>query len=328
MKHFKPIVRGFVPFLFLCSLAITGHAQTTKTLRVAHDFWVGYAGFFVAVEKGYFKEVGLNIVDKTFPMPGDGTVPLLQGQVDIHLSTIDTFLVAEDRSPNSIRLLALVDSSNGADAVIAKKSIPDLAALKGKQVGVALGQTSHFLLLKGLAAKNVSPADLKLIDLNGDAAGNAFAAGKLDAAVTWEPFVTQGLSKGGHVLYSTADAPDQIINAIGVTPATLKNNRGALIAFLKAYKRGTDWALQNKAGAAAIVGKTLQQKPSDVAEMMAKDKLYTLADSRALIGTRDKPGKVLQTTEEISAFLLANKIVGKKVDAARLFDGSLLQEIK
>ena len=302
----------------LLLFASIGQAQTLRTVRVAHDFWVGYAGYYVALEKGYFKDAGLNVVDKTFPMPADGVVPLLQGDVDIHLSTIDTFLTAEDHSPDSIRMVALVDSSNGADAVIAKPSIPDLAALKGKKVGVALGQTSHFLLLKGLAAKKISPSSLKLVNLNGDDAGNAFAGGKLDAAVTWEPFITQGLSKGGHVLYSTQDAPDLIINAVAVKPATLARKRDDVIAFLKAFARGTDWAMQNRAETAAIVGKALEQKPDDVVAMMAKDKLYTRADSIELIGTPAKPGKVVQTTDEISAFLLAHKIVGKKADAARV----------
>ncbi|MEI7465999.1 MAG: ABC transporter substrate-binding protein [Burkholderiales bacterium] len=311
-----------------CFLAITSHAQTLKTVRVAHDIWVGYAGYYVALDKKFFKDAGLKVIDKTFNMPADGVVPLIQGDVDIHLSTLDTFLGAESHSPGNIRMVALVDSSNGADAVIAKSSIPDLAALKGKTVGVSLGQTSHFLLLKGLAEKKVPVSELKLVNMNADAAGNAFAAGKLDAAVTWEPFVTQGLSKGGKVLYSSSDAPDTIINAVAVKPKTLETKRPEVIAFLKAYFRGVDWALQNPAAAAVIVGKALQQKPDEMRAMMAKDKLYTKAESVTLIGTAAAPGKVVVTTGEVGDFMLANKVISRKANAAELFDASLLEELK
>ena len=314
--------------MLLCAVAGAVHAQSLKTIRVAHDFWVGYAGYYVAVDKGFFKDAGLKLVDKTFPSPTDGVVPLIQGDVDVHLSTLDTFVTAEDHSPGSIRIVSLIDSSHGADAVIAKASVPDIAALKGKTVGVAIGQTSHFLLLKALASKGVPASDLKLVNLNGDDAGNAFAGGKVDAAVTWEPFITQGLSNGGHVLYSTEDAPDLIINAVAVKPANLKKKRAEIVAFLKAFARGTEWALQNPSEAAVIVGKALEQKPDDIVAMMAKDKLYTRADSVALIGTPDKPGAAVKTTDEIAAFLKAHKIIGKTPNAARLFDASLLQAIQ
>lgn len=309
---------------FVLFLAGSAHAQALRTLRVAHDFWVGYAGYYVAIEKGFFKEAGLKLVDKAFPSPADGIVPLIQGDVDVHLSTLDTFVTAEDHSPGSIRIIGLIDSSHGADAVIAKASVADITALKGKTVGVAIGQTSHFLLLKALASQGVPATAVKLVNLNGDDAGNAFAGGKLDAAVTWEPFITQGLSQGGHVLYSTADAPDLIINAIAVKPASLKKKRAELTAFLKAFDRGAEWALQNRAEAAAIVAKALEQKPDDVVAMMKKDRLYTRSDSVSLIGTSENPGTAIRTTSEIAAFLRNHKIINKVPTVTKLFDTSLL----
>lgn len=312
----------------LSLVANASHAESLKPFRVAHDFWVGYAGMYVAVEKGFFKEAGLKVEQKTFSTPADGLVPLLNGDVDLHLSTIDTFLTAIDRKKDSVKIIALIDSSAGADAVIAKKSISGIADLKGKTIGVSFGQTNHMLLLKALATKNLSVTDVKLVNLNGDDAGNAFAAGRIDAAVTWEPFITQGLKYGGNVLYSTKNAPDLIINAMAVRPETLVKKRAEIIAFLKAFNRGTEWALQNRAEAAKIVGKALEQKPELVLDMMNKDKLYKRSDSLALIGTTAKPGKVVQTSEEIAKFLHENKIIGKKISADQLFDASLLEEAK
>ena len=62
--------------------------------------------------------------------------------------------------------------------------------------------------------------------------------------------------------------------------------------------------------------------------MMAKDKLYTLADAMALMGTVAKPGRVVSTTEEVGDFMLANKVIRRKGDAAKLFDTSLLDSLR
>ncbi len=304
------------------------HAESLKPIRVAHDFWVGYAGFYVAVKMGWFQQAGLKLEEKTFSTPADGLPALLSGDVDIHLAPLDTFATAIDRADESVRVIGLIDSSAGADAVIAGKGIANVAALKGKTIGVSFGQTNHMLLLKALTAHKLGAKDVKLVNLNGDDAGNAFAAGKIDAAVTWEPFITQGLSKGGHVLYSTKDAPDLIINSVGVRPATLAAKRPELVAFLKALYRGTDWALKNPGETANIVAKALEQKPADVRDMMRKDKLYGRADSISLIGTSAAPGKVVKTTTDILAFLRENGITTRDVQATSMFDASLLPEAK
>ncbi len=303
-------------------------AQTLRPLRVAHDYWVGYAGFFVAMEKGFFKEAGLRIDEKVFSTPADGLPPLLSGDVDVHLSTLDTCLTANDRGADNLRVIALIDSSFGADAVIGKSTIDGVPGLRGKKVGVSLGQANHLLLLKALAKYKVPASAVSLVNLNGDDAGNAFAAGKVDAAVTWEPFITQGLSKGGQVLYSTRDAPDLIINAVAVKPGTMKSKKDELVAFLGALAKGTAWAIDNPSETARIVGKALEQDPQAVRDMMNKDRLYTLADSVTLIGTAAMPGKAVQTTREIAKFLHENKMTAELVDAGKMFDGGLLPLVK
>jgi NitT/TauT family transport system substrate-binding protein len=297
-------------------------AQTLRPLRVAHDYWVGYAGFFVAMERGYFKEAGLRIDEKVFSTPADGLPPLLAGDVDVHLSTLDTCLTANDRGADNLRVIALIDSSIG------KSTLEGVPGLRGKKVGVSLGQANHLLLLKALAKYKVPASAVSLVNLNGDDAGNAFAAGKVDAAVTWEPFITQGLTKGGQVLYSTRDAPDFIINAVAVRPATVQAKKEELVAFLGALAKGTAWAIDNPSETARIVGKALEQDPQAVRDMMNKDRLYTLADSTALIGTGAKPGKAVQTTREIAKFLFENKMTAELVDAAKMFDGGLLPLVK
>lgn len=93
--------------------------------------------------------------------------------------------------------------------MIAKPSITSIKMLAGKQISVALGQASHLLALKALESVGMSAADVKFIDMDPGVAGSAFVADKLDACVTWEPWITKATSKGSaNVLYSTSDLPE------------------------------------------------------------------------------------------------------------------------
>nr|MCU0870569.1 hypothetical protein [Burkholderiales bacterium] len=129
-------------------------------------------------------------------------------------------------------------------------------------------------------------------------------------------------------LYSTRDAPDLIINAVAVRPATVRSKQAELVAFLGALAKGTAWAQAHPDETARIVAKALEQEPTAVRDMMNKDRLYTLADSATLIGTDAKPGKVVDGTRELAKFLHDNKMTARRVDAAKMFDGSLLPRVK
>ena len=68
--------------------------------------------------------------------------------------------------------------------------------------------------------------------MNPDDAGTAFAAGKLDGAVTWEPWITKATSAGqGHVVFSSKDAPYVIIDVLVTSPR--KSDRKKIEGFLR-----------------------------------------------------------------------------------------------
>ncbi len=62
----------------------------------------------------------------------------------------------------------------------------------------------EFFLRALLQKNNVALTDLQVTDLQTAEAGAAFIAGKVDAAVVWEPWLTRATEQGkGRVLAST-----------------------------------------------------------------------------------------------------------------------------
>src|SRR2546430_2231632 len=118
----------------LAAFATPARAADLKPYRVGYNAWIGYIAFFVAQQQGYFKEEGLDIRPKSFSAPGDSLKPLLSGDLDVALSTADSVLTVLDKAPGQVRIVYLIDTSSGADAVLAKKDITDVKGMRGRKV--------------------------------------------------------------------------------------------------------------------------------------------------------------------------------------------------
>lgn len=299
------------------SLAATRPAGA-EPLKVGHDLWIGYSGVFIAQAKGFFKEEGVEVELTSFSGPGDSLPPLIAGHLDMNLTTLHNLaLVAGTEAAKAdLKVVYLIDSSHGADAVVAKKAIADVSGLHGKRIGVTLNEANHLFLMLALASAGLSESDVELVNLSADDAGGAFVAGAVDAAVTWEPWVTKAMSEGGgHVVFSTKDAPDLIINAIVAPQRTRASRAKEVAAFIRAVDRGVSYLAEHPQESHAIVAKALGSTPDDVVGMLAGDRIYDLEANRELLAA---DGAAVKAMAQVVAFLRERKLIEKAVDPASL----------
>src|SRR5207248_702693 len=127
---------------------------------------------------------------------------------------LDNVIIAQS---NGLAMVVVGESdfSYGGDGIIATKNIKSIADLKGKRVACPEGLPSHFFLLHLLKQNNLGPKDIELVPADdGGQAATMFASGRVDAAVTWDPWISQADKKTegkGHVLITTRDAPGLIL---------------------------------------------------------------------------------------------------------------------
>src|SRR4029077_14651976 len=132
-----------------------------KPYKVGYNAWIGSIAFFVARDKGFFKDARLDLQAKSFSAPGDGLTPLLTGDLDAHLSTADSVLTVLDKAPGKLKVVYLTDTSAGADAILARKEIAHATGMKGKKVGATLGQCNPLLLEKALEKAGMTDKDIQ-----------------------------------------------------------------------------------------------------------------------------------------------------------------------
>lgn len=306
--------------------AASGSPARPITLTVGHDLWVGYSGVFIANELGYFTEAGLDVKLKSFSNPGDTLPALVSGQLDVGLTTLQNLAVLNGNSDSDVVAIGLLDSSNGADAVVAKKQYASLKDLKGKTVALTLGEVNHFLFLVGIKQAGLDPAAFKLTSMSADDAGAAFVAGKVDAAVTWEPWVTKASKSNGHVIFSSKSVPDTIMDSVAVRRAQLKDRRAAYAAFLKAIDRGVGLLQSDPDKATAIIGKYLSAPAEDVKGMLLGDKIYGAAANKQLFGESGDTGAAYQSMKAVVDFALESKLIKKAPAPASLFEPGIVRQ--
>ena len=306
---------------FLFFLSSFPLQSENKKLVVGHDLWIGYSGAFVADAKGFFEDAGLDVDFQQFPGPGDTLPALISGNLDIGLTTLHNLALASLGQKKPLTSIYLLDTSNGADAIVAKKGIKSVKDLKGKKVAATDGEINHMMLIAALDKNGMSQDDIEFVNMNADDAGGAFVAGKLDAAVTWEPWVTKSKSAGGNVIFTSADIPDTILDSVAVTPQTMKSKKAELEAFLAAIDKGVAYLRSNQDESAKIIGKVLDTPPADIIEMLATDKIYDLADNKELYSS----GKANLSLEKVTSFLIDKNLIKDKDGADSLLTDSFIK---
>jgi NitT/TauT family transport system substrate-binding protein len=321
----KTTFSSLLAIVLIALSLVASPALAGGKLVVGHDSWIGYSGVFIADAKGFFKDAGIEVELKRFPGPGDSPPALIAGHLDLVLTTLHNLVLVAGNEPGvNLQLDYLIDSSNGADGIVSKTSINSVADLRGKKVAVTVGEANEFFLITALEKAGLKISDIEPINVSADDAGAAFLAGNVDAAVTWEPWLSKAASGGGKVLYSSKDLPDLIINAIVATDKTLKGRPDDVRAFVTAVDRGVKFLKDHPEEGLEIVSKKLEASPEDCKGMLAGDKVYSLADNAALIGDMDKSA-IAPLMANITTFLSDRKLIKTKPDVKTLVDTAFVK---
>ena len=299
MKRYSKLLLPML-LVILVVLTLTTPQSLAKTLRLAHSTWVGYGPFYIARDKGYFKEEGVDvkliIMENTSLKMG----ALMAGKIDAVASTADEFPIYM-KPGNLLYYILAVDNSKGGDGIVSNKDIKTVADLKGKKVACEVGSVSQFFLNALLREVNLTQNDIQMINMTATDAGVAFVAQRADAAVTWEPHLSQGASKEhGHILIDSSQRPGLIVDVVAVREETLKNREAELKAFVRAWQRALEFIEEDPNEAYKIMAKGVGgwlKDPAVFAETLPGIEYLTIKKNQALFGTASNPGTLYKTVQ-------------------------------
>lgn len=228
----------------------TTPSNGSNKLTITLDEWIGWKTILDANGGLETKPGSLMAkygVDLTINVVNDATQSssaLIKGSVQGAGYTVNryAFLYPKFASANvPVSMAYITNSSAGGDGIIAKSSIKSIEQLVGKKIAVPRYSEAQTLVMWLISNSNLTQEQqdgivksMVYFDTPDDAA-KAFFAGKVDAAATWEPYITQAQSTtGSWSLFSTKSATNLILDGIIFREDYLKANGETVTNFIRA----------------------------------------------------------------------------------------------
>lgn len=317
--------RVWVVGLLVISLLLSGTAFAGENIKLAVSVWLGYAPLYLAKEKGFFQKRGLDVDVVVINSPVDRRAAFAADRIQGFATTVDTLVMtAAAETPIPVKQVLVLDASHGADGLVAKKDIKTIQDLKGKTVaGQMGGGASYFWLNYVLAQNGMKLSDLKMVDMRAPDAGAAFVAEKVDAAITWEPWLHRAkATPHGHVLYSSDKTPGIIVDSLGFKPEFLAKRRDDVKKIVAAWNEAIAFMQTNTAEADAIMAKFSNLTPDIFAIEKAGVIFYGAKENKEWFAAG---GKLATTSQRAADVWYDLKLIKNKPNVADLIDGSFLE---
>jgi len=305
--------------LFACD-ETNNTSAPPKPFKIGFNTWIGYSPLVLAKEKGFLKASGIDVEFTTMEGIGEKNSALIRGDIDGVGHTADSAVTSQASGVDG-QIVFVFDRSLGADGILAKKSIAKISDLKGKKVALEPGFTGHFFFLYLLDEAGLKPSDVTVVPMDTGTAGSTFVAGKVEAAVTWEPWIGKSKNlKDAHILVTSADKPGLIIDVLYMNRKTIKERSSDVKKMVAAMGKATDWYFKNVNEGDAIIAKYWKLSPQEEKETIAGMKFMTLAENAEFFGTAEKPGPMLKTVQKANELWLKTGVTKKTVEANQIID--------
>jgi NitT/TauT family transport system substrate-binding protein len=291
--------------ILLLSLSVAGVASA-EPLKIRYAVWVGYGPLFLAQQKGYFEAEKVEAQLIKMEDPKETFLAMGAGRLDGIVSTIDT-VIPHLKTGKEFQYVLALDDSAGGDGIVARKEIKSIRDLRGKRVAVQEGSVSQFFLNVVLREAGLSEKDVQVVNMKPGDAGAAFVAGRVDAAVTWEPWLSNGkAAPHGHMLVDSSQTPGLITDVLVFRRDVIEKRPREIQGVVNAWSKAVAYWEKNPAESNEIMARAVGEwlkDPRLFADVLTGVRFYNQPANVRFFGTPQNPGalyKVIQNAIDIA----------------------------
>ncbi|MCB1133789.1 MAG: ABC transporter substrate-binding protein, partial [Verrucomicrobiae bacterium] len=304
-------------------------SASAEPLKIAYSDWPGWVAWEIAIQKGWFKEAGVDVKFEWFDY-----VPSMDayvaGKVDAVTMTNGDALVTGATGKPSV-CIVINDYSNGNDMIVGAPGIESLKDLKGKKVGVEEGFVDHLLLLTGLEKNGMKAEDVTIVNTPTNETPQVLASKAVDAIGAWQPSSGQALKAvpGSKPIFTSADVPGIIYDGLYVSPESLEKNREDWAKVVKVWYRVADYIRdeENLDDALKILSARVKITPEEYEPFLKGTYILTLDEALERWKKADGLGSIYGSSKIVDEFNLKFKVYEKSQDVDKYLDPSLTKAL-
>jgi len=292
-------------------------------LRVATNLWPGYETLHLAQSLGYYKDTPIQMVD--LPSGSEEVRAFRNGNIEAAGISLDQALVLATTNPD-VRIVTVMDFSEGGDVILAKPELSTLKALKGKRVGVEANALGAYVITRALETVGLSTKDIKIVSLGLSEHERAFKDGTVDAVVTFGPARSKLLSAGAKEVFTSAQIPGEVVDVLIVRESVIKNQPDAVQALVKGRFQALNYLASNPQEAAQRIAPRTGVTPAQFLESLKGLRSPDLQQNQKLLSNVDQ--SLSQATKRLVDVMVENKLLPNAIDPMPLLDDRLVSKIQ
>jgi NitT/TauT family transport system substrate-binding protein len=274
--------RAFVAAMIVVPALVGGAdmASAADKIKVGALRFTSHAASFVAFERGYFNDAGLDVEFEFFQAAQPMAVAIASGDIDYGITSITGGLInLADKGAIKVIGGALHEERgiDGSAIIVSdaafKAGLTSADKLRGHSFAITQAGSSFHYMAARIAEKEGFPiAEMKLTPLQ--KVPNIIAALKSGQVDAWAivPHIAKALAKGGavHIIGWISDyAPDYQVTTVFTSSETAAGKRDQTARFLSAFAKGA--ADFN----AALVDKTAGEAEAEAMTQLIHKYVYT-----------------------------------------------------
>ncbi|GAF48756.1 ABC transporter substrate-binding protein [Rhodococcus wratislaviensis] len=285
----------------LASTACTRPATMTATtagdlVRISVGVDPSYAPIFLADREGMFEAAGLDVQVIQTEGGAAGAQNVVAGMSELSGNANSTALTVMAGNPG-LRALGVYEESDRYFQVVLRDGVtPDSIKTMGVFPGIGLYFTDRYLRSLGL-----DPASINLVTTSPPEQPALLARGDIDGFISFDPWVTQAVDSGGHVVGTTGDFGAKYSQWLIASDSWLSTHEELAGRVFRVIAQAADIVDADPDRAAKAVAEAIQMDPAEVRKQV------TQIDFR---GRDFTPGDIEQARQLVDFFRSQGKIPG------------------
>lgn len=309
--------------LLVSACGATGSSSVKDEITVQLSWFHGveYAGFYTAVEKGYYADAGLDV---TLVAGGPETNPLdevASNNAQFGIGQGDSIIIAKTEGQNFVAVATIFRDNPLAITSLQNERIQKPADLEGKTVGtysLDLSNYGDLLFLAFMSRTGLEKDSMQYALIEDFYGANDIKAGRMDAMsgmfATDQQVMTKEAGDKINLMYYKDYGVDVYINTIFVTEEFMQTNPDLITRFLRATMKGYQYALEHTDEVAALATQYDETLDLGYQEQVMKVQIPFIDTGNAPIGSMDE--NVWNITQEI---LLEFGMISAPVDLSKIY---------
>lgn len=302
----KKLAKNIIMLFFIAILATiflkacTFGSKELQPLKIGITTWPGFDIALYAQEKDLLKKRGINVEFIRFENQQDSSRAMIRGSLDGAFASLWDIMQTDPENDKPV-VLMVTNISSGADGIVSKPTIKSVKELAGKKVGCKLGTVNHLILLEALKLHKIPPAQVEIVDVSNDSSVQMLEKGTIDAAVVWEPLLTQTANKiKGKVIYTTKEIDTLVIDTFSSSSRALAKKKTEFKQFILAWFDIMNLVTKQPEEVFKTVGIKLNQTAESFAQDYAGLKKGDIDLNKRMFGAQ---GRLQEASKEIIKLL-------------------------